>query len=103
MTTRLNDSHTATYSEEINNNIIGLSYLPISLKYVENETVITRVFIQNSDIMVGNIIKSINGIDIYVLRDSLRKYTRGSNDSRINHYINERILRGLYGDIELNE
>ena len=102
LSTRLNDSHAATYSVEINSNIIGLSYLPISLKYVENETVVTGVYSQNNEIKVGDIIKSINGNNIYTLRDSLRTYTRGSNDARINHYINERIVRGTYGNVEFS-
>lgn len=94
LATRINDSHAFTYSQLINETIFGYYYLPLTLKYVENETVITGVYTSNENIDVGDMIKSINGIDIDTLRNNLRKYTNGSNEASIERNINTRILRG---------
>lgn len=69
-------------------------FFPFKLKFVENETVITEVYKTIDNINVGDIIKSIGGIDIYSYRDSLRETTIGSNDPSIERNINNRILRG---------
>ncbi len=100
LATRINDSHAYTFSEEIGN-IKGLYFFPLTLKYVENETVVTGVFTENEKIKVGDIIKSIDGNEIYSLRDSLRKFTQGSNNSKINRNINDRIIQGTNGDVEI--
>ncbi len=92
--TRINDSHAFTYSKVINENIFGYYYLPLTLKYVDNETVITGIYTDNEEIEIGDIIKSINGLDIYTLRNNLRKYAAGSNNPAIERNINTRLLRG---------
>jgi C-terminal processing protease CtpA/Prc len=101
LTTRLNDSHAVAYSKEINVNILGKYFLPLVLKYVENETVVTKVLQNNNQIKIGDVIKSIDGIDINIVRDSLKTYTVGSNISRINYNINARIIRGDLKDVTL--
>lgn len=101
LATRLNDSHAYTFSDEVNKNIFGKHFLPFVLKYVENKTVITSVLDNNYEIKIGDVIKSINGTDITIFRDSLRKYTHGSNISRINFNINNRIIRGNYDYVDL--
>ena len=94
LATRINDSHAFTYSQLITEAIFGYYYLPLSLKYVENETVITGVFTDNKNIEVGDIIKSFDGLDINTVRDSVRHYTQGSNEPTIERNINTRLLRG---------
>ena len=94
LATRINDSHAFTYSQLINEIIFGYYFLPLTLKYVKNQTVITGIYTNNDNIEVGDIIKSINGIDIDTLRKNLRKYTHGSNVASIERNINTRILRG---------
>ena len=88
LTTRINDSHAYTNSHEIANAIRGYYFLPFTLKFIEDETVITGVFINSNDIKAGDIIKSINNISIYTIRDSLRKYRAGSNISAIERNVN---------------
>ena len=101
LTTRINDSHAFTNSHEISSAIRGYYFLPFTLKFVENETVITGVFNNSIDIKVGDIIKSINNISIYKIRDSLRKYRAGSNISAIERDVNTDILIGNYEIINL--
>jgi len=74
--------------------ITGIYYLPLTLKYVENETIITGVYTDNDTIKIGDIIKSINGIQIKMIRDSLRQFVQGSNDPVIERNINGRLLVG---------
>jgi C-terminal processing protease CtpA/Prc len=59
------------------------------------------VYTDNSSIQVGDVIKSINGSDIYSIRDNLRKYIAGSNDPVIERNINKRILAGPLGEVKL--
>jgi C-terminal processing protease CtpA/Prc len=101
LATRLNDTHAFTYSSTINEIIFGYYFLPITLKYIEDETVITGNYSDNSEIQLGDIIKSIDGIDIYTIRNSVRKYVAGSNNAAIERNINTRILRGQVGDVQL--
>jgi len=101
LSTRINDSHAFTYSEMISGTIWGRYYLPLTLKFIENETVVTGVFTSDTSIHVGDLIKSVNGTNIHSLRNSLRKYTAGSNNSAIERDINTRILRGQNGSVSL--
>jgi len=99
--TRINDSHAFTYSELINGSIVGRYYLPITLKYMEDETVVTGVFTSDTTIKFGDIIKSIGGNSIYTLRDNLKQYTAGSNKAAIERDINKRLLRGQSGNVQM--
>jgi carboxyl-terminal processing protease len=103
LTTRINDTHAFYYtnSEIIDGNIMGRYILPLTLKYLENETVITGVYTDNDEIKAGDIIKNINGADIYTLRDSLRRYVAGSNNSAIERNINIWILMGQNENVQM--
>jgi C-terminal processing protease CtpA/Prc len=101
LATRLNDSHAYTYSEIINSYIVGRYYLPLTLQFVENETVITGVFDESDSVSVGDVIISINGLDIHTLRDSLRTYTAGSNVPVTERNINTRLLKGPYETVQM--
>jgi len=98
---RLDDAHAWLYSETYYEEIYGYYKLPLTLMYLENETVITGVFTENKNISVGDIIKSVNGVDIYELRDSLRQFTVGSNSAGLEKYINDRILNGPSGNVQM--
>jgi C-terminal processing protease CtpA/Prc len=95
LVTRINDSHSVAGSSFYRRIFGGNYYLPITIKFVENETVVTGVFTNNSDVKKGDVIKSINGVDINIIRDSLRKYSNGSNNGAINKSINSFLLVGL--------
>jgi len=100
LTTRINDGHAAFYSKEFYENILGYYQPPLTLKYIENETIVTGVFVENPAIKIGDVIKSVDGHDIYTLRTSLQKYSAGSNTPGINKKINWRILSGSYGQVQ---
>jgi hypothetical protein len=99
-TTRINDSH-AYFSSPTYQNWVGNGYPPFQVRYIENEMVITKVLPGIQDILVGDIIKEIDGEDIYMLRDSLRKYAHGSNDVIIERELNSIITWGNPGTVQL--
>ena len=100
LTARINDSHAYMYSPAYQS-WDGIYYPPFFARYIENETVIVKVIPGITDISEGDVIKAIDGIDIYVLRDSLRQYSYGSNDVIIERQINSLILRGTSGNSQV--
>jgi len=99
LTVKINDSH-AFFSSPKFNNWQGSYYPPFLARHIENEMVITKV-VQQLSINVGDIIKEIDGINIYELRDSLRKYAHGSNDVIVEREINTLIMKGSSGDFTI--
>jgi hypothetical protein len=100
LTTRLNDSH-AILNSSYFSQWIGIASAPFKIRFIENETVITYVKEGITEISVGDVIKSIDGVDIYHLRDSLRPYAYGSNDVIIERELNSLIKKGYFGGFEL--
>jgi hypothetical protein len=100
LTKRINDSHALTYGGMINI-LYGAMYPRFSVSYVENETVITRVHNSIMEVKPGDIIRNIDGVDIEVLRDSIEKYTWGSNDLAIMANVHTDILRGPAGPFDI--
>ena len=80
LVTYINDSHGFTGSDIIIN-FFGPNYAKLKIDFIENQSVVTKVDAGIPDISTGDIIKKVDGIDIIVLRDSLRKYTPASNES----------------------
>ena len=100
LTTRLNDSH-ASFSSNIYWDWRGRHFPPFQVRFIENETVITKVLKGNGQVAAGDIIKEIDGRDIYELRNELRQYAHGSNDVIIERTLNEFILWGDNGSFEV--
>jgi carboxyl-terminal processing protease len=99
-TTRINDSHSYFYSPTYQF-WVGNWYPPFQVRYIENEMIITRVLPGIPDIAVGDVIKEIDGEDIYILRDSLRRYAHGSNDVYIESELNSIISWGSSGTSQI--
>jgi carboxyl-terminal processing protease len=99
-TAHLNDAHGFYYSPEYNA-WRGLYYPPFLVRYIENEMVITKVLPGIAGVSVGDIIKEIDGADIYALRTSLRKYIHGSNEVGIERNLNDLIMWGNEGDFQV--
>jgi carboxyl-terminal processing protease len=95
LTTRINDSHASTYSSYIGAQIRGGYVLPIKLRYINGETVVVGVLDGTSDVRPGDIIKKIQGIDIGIVRDSVRQYTPASNPTSLERDVNWSIVRGM--------
>ena len=94
LATRLNDSHGFTSSNTINYEIFGVYYLPIEFKFVENETVVFKNWGNVPEIKVGDIVRSINNVNIQEIRNNLKDITIGSNQPTIERNINRYLQRG---------
>jgi hypothetical protein len=97
---RIDDSH-AYLSGGVVNTILGSYYPRFSIAYVENETVVTKVSPSVSVLSPGDIIRTIDGVDIDILRDSLEAFTHGSNPLAIASFVHDDILRGSYGSFHV--
>ncbi len=99
-TASINDSHaffyTPTYFDWL-----GSEYPPFLARFIEDEMVVTKVLPQFPGIKQGDIIKEIDGHDVYELRDSLRRYAHGSNDVIIERELNNILMRGDFGAFSL--
>lgn len=95
-TAKINDSHSFYYSPTYSN-WVGRSSPPFLTRFIENEMVITKVLPMTPNIKVGDIIKKIDGKNIYHLRDSLRPLAHGSNNVIIERELNNIISRGAIG------
>jgi len=98
--TRINDGHAACISP-VYNSFRGLSYPPFLVRFIENEMVITKVLQGVTTVAVGDVIKEIDGVNIYTLRDSLRKHAHGSNQDGIERNLNVLIMFGDSGEFEI--
>nr|NQU91331.1 T9SS type A sorting domain-containing protein [Bacteroidota bacterium] len=97
---RINDSHAFTFGG-VMNSIIGTNFPRFAIGFFENETVITKVDPSVTEVKAGDIIRSIDGVEIETLRDSIELYTKGSNDAAIAENIHDDILIGPYGSFPI--
>ncbi|NCA77280.1 MAG: T9SS type A sorting domain-containing protein [Alphaproteobacteria bacterium] len=93
---RIDDSH-AFLNGGVVNSILGSYYPRFSIAMVEGETVVTKVSSSVNVIAPGDIIRTIDGVDIGILHDSLEAFTHGSNPPAVASYVLDDILRGPYG------
>jgi carboxyl-terminal processing protease len=99
-TVKINDAHGFLYSPTYNS-WRGNYYPPFLVRFIENETVITKVIPGMTQVSVGDIIKEIDGSSIYELRTNLRKYAHGSNAASIERNLNDIIMLGDIGSFEI--
>ena len=92
-TAKINDTH-AAFSSSTFTVWKGNAYTPFQARLIEGKVVITKVLFSNSGLFSGDVIKKIDGLDIDHLRDSLRKYSYGSNDISIEKNLIDIILWG---------
>ena len=97
LTTRIKDSHGPAEGGYIDY-YFGLYYVPFTLSFIENQTVVTHVYSSlldsPDDVRVGDIIIRTHDQDINEFRQSVRKYAYGSNEAFIERNINNFVLRG---------
>ncbi len=101
LTTRINDSHAGLTSTVVYSNLYGGCYPPFLTRFIDNEMVITKILEEETTFAVGDIIKEIDGLDIYELRSSLRIYAGGSNEPAIEKSINNLIMMGEEGESQI--
>ena len=90
---RINDSHAFTTGGLLTP-FFGTFYPRFTAASIENEIVITKVHSSVSGIKAGDIIRSVDGIEIAALSDSIAFYTKGSNDAAVAANVIEDILLG---------
>ncbi len=100
LTTRINDSHGFYYSPSYGA-WLGGAFPPFLARYIEDEMVITRVLPNTTSVKVGDIIKEIDGENIYTFREELRPLAHGSNEVIIEREINTLVLRGQAGNFDI--
>ncbi|MGD2089277.1 MAG: S41 family peptidase [Candidatus Aminicenantes bacterium] len=97
LTTQLNDSHAYTDSPYLYY-FFGYYYAPFQVRYIQNQTIVTRVFPELMDpadtVQVGDIILKRNGTDIDTFRNDMRKYVEASNEPALQRNISVYVVRG---------
>ena len=102
LSTRINDSHGYLSSPTLMKwEPHSYHYPPFHIRFIENETVIMHVKEEFTDVKTGDIVKKIDGIDIYTLRDSFRQYAHGSNDVFIDKQVSMMVWRGYAGSFQI--
>jgi C-terminal processing protease CtpA/Prc len=90
---RINDSHAFTTGGMLTP-FFGTFFPRFTAASIQNETVITKVHSSVFGIKAGDIIRSVDGIEIAALRDSIAFYTKGSNEAAVSSNVIEDILLG---------
>lgn len=77
---------------------VGYHCSPMEVRYIENKTVVTRVFNEIMDppgaLQVGDVILRCRGEDINDYRESLRDYVNHSNEWTLQRNINDFVTKG---------
>jgi len=100
LTKRINDSHSFT-SGGVLNSFYGTFYPRFAFGFFENETVIFKVDPSLTEVAPGDIVRSIDGVEIGMFRDSLEAYSWGSNDLSVAFNMHNNILNGSYGNFNI--
>lgn len=94
-TLNINDSHSFLISPAFRT-WYGMFYPPFTVRQVEGEMMVYKA-LPESGLVMGDIITKVDGVDISILRDSLRKYAQGSNTANVNRITDEMITKGPEG------
>lgn len=96
LTTRINDGHAYTAGGYLDY-YFGYYYAPFVVRFIENKTIVTQVASElldsPDDVRVGDIIVKTHNMDIDEFRQSMRKYTRGSNEPTKDWNLNDYVRR----------
>jgi len=87
LTSSINDTHSYFFSPSLRN-WRGLELNPFEIKYVENQTIISRKDSSITDLEIGDIILTKNNEPFQEIRDSLKNILSASNDDAIERRIN---------------
>ena len=96
LVTKLNDTHSIIYYENIKSDI-GNFISPFQLSYIEKKTLVTGKFTSKSDTIktlnFGDEILSIQGEDIESFRERVGFYSSGSNEQSKQRVISSKLFR----------
>jgi carboxyl-terminal processing protease len=99
LTASIDDTHASTSSQVLTEHW-GSYTLPLRTRFIEGQTVVTRVFDRLpgvADVKAGDVITEINGVPAAQVRDNLRKYMNASNEGSLQRNINAVLLRRTGG------
>lgn len=95
LNTRLDDSHGSFSSSTISTHY-GANLPGIRTRYIESETVVTRVltnYTGDADVRVGDVITDIAGVAAAEARARIARYIAGSNDGALQRTVDLYVLR----------
>ena len=95
LTASINDTHAVTSSPTLSA-YWGQSILPFQVRFIESQTVVTRVFdrfIGGADVRPGDVVTTVNDVSTADLRERLRKYMTASNEGSLQRNLNTYVLR----------
>lgn len=97
VTVRINDTHGYMYSYYLLVRY-GWIYAPVELRYIDGKTIVTRAYDAIMDppgaLRKGDIILKTHETDVDEYRESVRKYSHGSNESAKERIISEYVQMG---------
>jgi carboxyl-terminal processing protease len=95
LTTKIDDTHAAN-SSTTQTNHWGINQPPIRTRFIESQTVISRVYpnyLGGADVRVGDVITEIDGIPIATLRSRAAPYLAASNEITRQRKIDSVVIR----------
>ena len=93
LATRINDAHARTSSSVINNEILGLYYLPVKLKSIQGKIVVSDVCKGYINVKRGDLVKSINGTAIDIYMKKFLPIIYGSNSASFERNLCRQLVR----------
>ncbi|HSG68432.1 MAG TPA: S41 family peptidase, partial [Bacteroidales bacterium] len=97
---RIDDTHGFTNSS-MAQQYFGMYYPRFWARQADGKMVVAHVEESVSNIVPGDIILQMDGIDIEDYKDSLRPFMAVSNESRMQYNLNNTVIRGDYGSFTL--
>lgn len=100
MLSKIRDSHNFTILPNYENES-GNFYLPFNIAYVENKNIIKGIDTMACkfyNMHIGDMIETVNGININIIRDSLRNISRGGHSKIIENEVDEFYLPRAKGN-----
>lgn len=96
----INDTHGFTNANQVYSYFGG--YFPrLWARQADDKMVVVEVHETVTNIFPGDIILKVDGVGIEHYKDSLRPYIAASNESRMQMNLNNNVLRGQYGEVEM--
>jgi carboxyl-terminal processing protease len=93
--TNVNDSHAVIGSSTLSSHW-GLNLPGIRTRFIESQTVVTRVFdryIGDANVRVGDVITSVGGVPVADVRARIARYVASSNEGALQRAVDNLLLR----------
>ena len=94
MIAETHDSHVGVRNANASSEKIGTYLPPISVRFIEGQTVVVKVLDDKLPVKIGDVILSVDGEDIGKRRDYFERVTSGSTPQALMRNVHNNILRG---------